>query len=364
MSTLKVTVERLVVHPHPNADALELAQVGLYRAVVAKGAYVTGDVALYIPEQAVLPDPLIEELGLTGRLAGSAKNRVRAIRLRGELSQGLVCRPAALADLDLDLETALADDEDFAELLGIVKWVPPIPVHMSGDIVAAADLLPWVEIENVRRYPELFTAGEPVVATEKIHGTACLYTYVAATGESFVSSKGFGARSQALVRDEQNLYWRTVLAHQVPIAAAELAARFGAARVGVFGEVFGQGVQDLAYGAQGRSELPGYAVFDVALADESGAVRHVPAEELAELLGDLATGLPVVPTLYAGAYAEAALLALAEGRETVSGTTAHLREGIVVRPARERYSDVVGGRAIGKIVSEAYLTRKGGTEYE
>lgn len=37
MSTLRVTAELLTIHEHPNADALELAQVGLYRAVVAKG---------------------------------------------------------------------------------------------------------------------------------------------------------------------------------------------------------------------------------------------------------------------------------------------------------------------------------------
>ncbi|MEU2743246.1 hypothetical protein ABZ656_50365 [Streptomyces sp. NPDC007095] len=35
MSTLRVTAEVLTVHEHPNADALELAQVSLYRAVVA-----------------------------------------------------------------------------------------------------------------------------------------------------------------------------------------------------------------------------------------------------------------------------------------------------------------------------------------
>ena len=46
MSTLRVTAEVLTVHEHPNADALELAQVGLYRAVVAKGAYRTGDTAV------------------------------------------------------------------------------------------------------------------------------------------------------------------------------------------------------------------------------------------------------------------------------------------------------------------------------
>ena len=66
MSTLRVTAEVLTVHEHPNADALELAQVGLYRAVVAKGAFRSGEVALYIPEQAVLPDELIEAARIDG----------------------------------------------------------------------------------------------------------------------------------------------------------------------------------------------------------------------------------------------------------------------------------------------------------
>jgi RNA ligase (TIGR02306 family) len=112
MSTFKVTAEKLVIHPHPNADALELAQVGLYRAVVPKGQYKTGDVAIYIPEQAVLPDELIEEIGLTGRLAGKDKNRVKAVRLRGELSQGIVCRPKAVED------AGFWPSDDYAELLG------------------------------------------------------------------------------------------------------------------------------------------------------------------------------------------------------------------------------------------------------
>ncbi len=45
MSTLRVTAERLTVRPHPDADALELARVGLFHAVVARGAYRTGDSA-------------------------------------------------------------------------------------------------------------------------------------------------------------------------------------------------------------------------------------------------------------------------------------------------------------------------------
>ncbi|POX53956.1 RNA ligase (ATP) [Streptomyces sp. Ru71] len=356
MSTLRVTAEVLTVHEHPDADALELAQVGLYRAVVAKGAYRTGEAAVYIPEQAVLPDALIEELGLTGRLAGGAANRVKAVRLRGELSQGIVCRPRALAGVDL--LRAAREGTDFAELLGITKWVPPVPPTMDGEVESAPELLPWVDIENIQRYPDVFAPGEPVVLTEKLHGSACLLTYVADTGRVFVSSKGFGAKSLALKEDPRNLYWRAVRAHGVAEVAAGLARRLGAGRVGIFGEVYGAGVQDLTYGADGRRDHAlGYAVFDVS-AEIDGAVRWLDAAELLD--GEL----PLVPRLYEGPFGIDRVLEWASGRETVSGRELHLREGVVIRPARERYSPVTGGRAIAKAVSPAYLTRKGGTEFE
>ncbi|MCX4583231.1 RNA ligase (ATP) [Streptomyces sp. NBC_01481] len=358
MSTLRVTAELLTVHEHPNADALELAQVGLYRAVVAKGAYRSGDAAVYIPEQSVLPAGLIEELGLTGRLAGGEANRVKAVRLRGELSQGIVCRPQALADIDL--AQAAADGTDFAELLSITKWSPPIPPTMSGDVERAPDLLPWVDIENIQRYPEIFEPGEPVVITEKLHGSACLLTYTVTDdgqGRVQVSSKGFGAKGLALTEDPRNLYWRAVLGHDVPAVAARLAEKLGASRVGIFGEVYGAGVQDLVYGANARSEALGYAVFDVS-AEIDGQVRWL------ETTGLLEGELPLVPRLFEGLYDIDTVLELASGRETVSGRELHLREGVVIRSAAERYSPVVGGRAIAKAVSPAYLTRKGGTEYE
>lgn len=358
MSTLRVTAEKLTVHEHPNADALELAQVGLYRAVVAKGAYRTGEFAVYIPEQAVLPGGLIGELGLTGRLAGPDANRVRAIRLRGELSQGLVCRPHALEGTDL--ERAAAEGEDFAERLGITKWVPEVPVSMSGEVEPAPDLLPWIDIENIRRYPEVFAPGEPVAVTEKLHGTACCLTYTARGGVVRVTSKGLGAQRLALREDDRNLYWRAVRAHRVPEAAAALAVRLGATRVGVYGEVYGAGVQDLGYGADSRRGGPAYAVFDV-VAETAGRLRWLDPAELRELLAD---ALPLVPTLWTGPFDTARVLELAEGRETVSGRDLHIREGVVVRPLTDRHSPVLGGRAIVKAVGGAYLTRRGGTEYE
>jgi hypothetical protein len=168
MSDFAVTAEHLQILPHPNADALELAVVGGYHAVVVKGAYKSGQYAIYIPEAAILPAPLIEELGLTGRLAGGNADRVKAIRLRGELSQGIVCLPVALAREDL--LAAARVRTDFAARLGIRKYVPEVPASMSGRVEAAPDLLPWIEIENIKRYPGMFRPGEPVTASEKIHG--------------------------------------------------------------------------------------------------------------------------------------------------------------------------------------------------
>lgn len=364
MSTLKVTAEPLTIHPHTNADALELAQVGLYRAVVAKDVYRTGDHALYIPEQAVLPEPLIAELGLTGRLGGKQHDRVTAVRLRGELSQGIVCRPAAIGewfgpggvyDGD-DLQTHHRRGTDFAHLLGITKWEPPIPATLAGQVEPAPDMLPWVEIENIARYPALFSPGEQVEATEKIHGSACCLTYIAETGQVLVSSKGFAGKRMAIVETAGNLYWRAVRHYELARVAAQIAEKSNATRVGIFGEVYGPGVQDLHYGRVAGNS-PGYVAFDIALDRPGfGVTWHTPADVVYRLL-------PIAPVFYRGPYDQDKLIQLASG-DTVFGGGAHLREGIVVRPVLERYSPVVGGRTIGKLVSPDYLTRKGGTEYE
>ena len=79
MATFESRVYAIGVEEHPNADRLELAAVGDFRCVVAKGEFQSGDLAAYIPEGAVCPDWVIAELGLEGRLAGSKHNRVKAV---------------------------------------------------------------------------------------------------------------------------------------------------------------------------------------------------------------------------------------------------------------------------------------------
>ncbi len=101
-------------------------------------------------------------------------------------------------------------------------------------------------------------------------------------------------------------------------------------------------------------------MFDIAV-DIGGQLRWLDQQELTTVLDGR---LPVVPTLYSGPYDARLVMELAEGRETLSGRAVHLREGVVVRPLQGRYSAELGGRALAKVVSGAYLTRKGGTEYE
>lgn len=115
MARFLVEVLRLTdVEPHPNADRLDLAVVGNYRVIVAKGSFHTDDLVAYIPEAALLPEAVIDELGVRNYLAGSQHNRVKAQKLRGILSQGLVyaARPGWESGQDVSVE------------LGITKWEP------------------------------------------------------------------------------------------------------------------------------------------------------------------------------------------------------------------------------------------------
>lgn len=371
MSTFDVRIHRIEVFPHPNADALELAQVGLFRAVVRKGDYVTGDYALYIPEAAVLPDALIEELGLTGRLAGAAKNRVKATRLRGELSQGIVCRPDRITESNClrgDWRSALEGDEDidWADTLGIHKYEPPIPVHLAGKVRAQTRLLPWIEIDNIMKYPDMFTSGEPVYATEKIHGTCCLVTWDAEAKELLVSSKGMAKQGLCLERDENNTYWRAVIAAGIEPALKELANRYQAARVGLFGEVYGAGIQDLNYGHKG-DEGPQFRAFDMCV-DEGGEPWWMTTADMEHLLYLVSPEFPHFPTirvptvLYDGPYDYDKIRKAATGTSYLSGGT-HVMEGVVVRPWTERRNR--NGRVIAKFINPDYLVRKGDTtEFE
>ncbi len=362
MSTFVVPVVRISIEPHGNADALELARVGDYRAVVRKGQFHSGDLVAYIPEQAIVPEALLDELGLRGKLAGKDGNRVKAMKLRGVLSQGLVVagRPG------------WQPGQDVAAELGIVKWEPPVPTHMSGQVYGVGtDRCIKYDIENIKAYPEAFSEGEPVVFTEKIHGTWCQLGLVpaaaaAAHGPLVVSSKGLAAKGLAFVPDApenaNNLYLRVARKLDF-VAVATRAFADGLANglpVFVLGEVFGAGVQDLSYGAKADQDNSlGFRVFDIYVG-WAGQGRYLSDAELDQAC--TALGFDRVPVVYRGPFTRTTLQTYTDGRETVSGKALHVREGVVVRPQVERGLPELGRLQL-KSVSEKYLLRSGATEY-
>ena len=383
MAEFEATVCRITIEDHPNADALEIARVGDYRSIVQKDTYKTGDLCVYIPEQAVLPSWLIEALGLVGRLAGKDKNRVKAIKLRGILSQGLIapcvgqqssfpdaCTFAVQNETDT---MGVGVDDNVTEFLSITKYEPIIPASMSGDVESAFGKTLKYDIENIKKHPDVFVPGEMVAITEKIHGTWACFGFHPDLENDIVTSKGMSARGLIFklndplssvtgrVPNENNLYVREYKQFDMEAAREYVNEYFAFQNDSlpfyVLGEIFGRGVQDLHYG----QDKPAFRIFDVYVG-EPGVGRYLGINEKIDFASRV--GVPLVPVLYVGDYDKAIVDEYTNGKEIVSGelNPTHMREGVVVTAARERQDDELG-RVILKSVSEDYLLRKGGTEY-
>lgn len=212
MSTFIVAVRRISkVLPHGNADKLDLAEVeGLaYQFVVPKGSAVPGDDVLYIPIDSVLPDELSVKLGVKNYLAGKDKNRVKTVKLRGAVSQGIVARPAAARDgwsyergVDYDIENA----DNFVEVASLLM-------------------------------------DQPVFITEKLEGSNWSATRMA-DGTRFVSQHHYRIEP---VEGATHDFWRVAQAQGLLDALDRIAADFGGKQVTLRGEYLGPGVQKNIY---------------------------------------------------------------------------------------------------------------------
>lgn len=343
MSTFAVKVRRVIVLPHPHADRLDLGTVDDFHVVIAKDQFHTGDLAVYIPEQAIVPAELITAMGLDGKLAGADHNRVKAIKLRGELSQGLLYRPDPWP-------AAWVEGTEVADALGITKWEPPIPIEMAGDVVRApygTIFRTYTEIENIKAFPNVLVEGEEVSMSEKLHGS-CLVAGLL-NGERVIASKGIASHNLTLKESATNVYWRAAMQEQLFEKLAAYLAATNQTQVMLFGEVLG--VQDLKYGFSFGTV--GLRTFD--LFTEQG---FVDVDAFAEFCATY--DVPAVPVLYRGPFSKAVMQHHTNGRSTIAS---HLREGVVIRPIHER-EDAEAGRVILKSVSGDYLTRQNGTELQ
>lgn len=393
MTTFGCTVVEIdAVEHHPNADRLSIVRIGGFNAISAKledgsHRYKAGDRVVYVPEAAVLPEWMLKQMDFwkddKGTLAGSKGDRVKAIKLRGIVSQGVLYQleqkmSGWVLNADGDrVRQVVQLGDDVAELMGITKYEPPIPTSMAGEVASLFGKTLKFDIENHQRYPHIFQAGEPVVATEKLHGTFAAFCFWPGlnhpellNGEWFAYSKGLGSQGLVFKNNEANkanLYQRQlvnggfvekVAEHFEQVWSARRINAFTYSRdwpITILGEIFGQGVQDLAYG----QKTPTFRVFDVYVGTPDSGF-YLSWEELVAWCKQV--GLDMVPVLYEGPYDEAKLLAVRDGKDVISNS--NVREGIVVKSMTNRKVDEIG-RVILKMVSPDYLLRKGNvTEYQ
>jgi hypothetical protein len=155
-----------------------------------------------------------------------------------------------------------------------------------------------------------------------------------------------GSRTEWKRQDADNLWWKALANH--PEVEAFCKAN---PDITVYGEAYGQ-VKHFPYDVQ-KGKV-GIIVFDLL---RNGAwVDHDEAREIGNTL-------PWVPILYRGPWNKETIFSLAEGKSELAkkAKVSHIREGIVVKPIKER-NNLEIGRTQLKIVSNAYLEKDYATE--
>ena len=325
MSTHAIEVVEVgELRSHPNADKLSLIDIWGWQCCVGKEQFRAGQKAAYIPPDYLVPTDRAEFAFL--HKEGRVKQRITVRRFRGQLSQGLLIPlPESLSDR--------AVGENVMEALGIERYEPEQDIRTGGNFVSAPSGLycPKFDVESLQRYVSLFTDGEPVVVTEKLHGANARFVY--SGGQQYC-----GSRTNWMADDDKNVWWKAFRNHQ---SIGEWCQ--SNPDLILYGEVFGQ-VQSLKYGA-GKNDIffAAFAVLD-----------HQRWMDYEEMLVSLSSRqVPMAPLVYRGPFDLAAIKEMAEQDSRWQGAN-HLSEGVVVVPEKERWDESIG-RVCLKVVSNRYL---------
>ncbi len=300
----------------PDSDILAITLVdgpGGYPVIVRRSEYKSGDQAVYIPIDAIVPEhPRFAFLG--------EHRRIKARKLRGVFSMGLL----------------VPDDGSDPETWGIVKYEPSMSAGLgfkpgTDDDSDEQGVLPtYTDIEGLRRHSSILTVGEEVIITEKIHGES-----LRAINDG--SRLHVGSRTRFKKDRGSSQWWQAVRPYAESFAHCP--------GYGFFGECHGY-TGGFPYGT-GRK--PTMKIFDAMNAKTFRYLDYSALEDLCDTLS-----LPMVPVLYRGPWHEG-LRDLANGQSTLDPT--HIREGIVIRPIHERTAKF--GRVILKLHGEAFLLKTG-----
>ena len=362
MAFFGVTIETIEkVYPHPNVDRLELAKLVdmEFQFVIPKGVYSTGEKVIYFPIDSLLPDWVSEKLGVLGKLAGSKKNRVKTVRLRNEISQGLVGKLDLLGE-DVEKSDPTAIDvplttEQLTQYFGVVKYEPPVQFSMMGGNKTKLTTLPEdltvYDIEGAERYKWLVEALMQRLCwiSEKVEGSNFSAT-IGVDRTEYVNSR----RHTIETEDKStNPWWQVAERDGILELAREIAGDHPGKSVTVYGEMLGPKVQGNIY------KFPENTVrlFDLKI---NGLWVDTPTfiDYINKVFGKLA-GLRIVPTL---GY-EVTLADWLDGQTIQEASNGYSllypdvrREGIVIKPLEEEF--IKGRRLIIKQRSPIYLAEE------
>lgn len=261
MTRKMATVRKISeLRPIEGADAIEAAVVGGWVVVVKKGEFKAGDLAVYLEIDSWVPNTLAPFLskGSEPRMYnGVLGERLRTVKLRGQVSQGLLI-PAM---------GTFPEGTDMTEALGVQKYEAPIPAQLAGDVEGPfPSFVPKTDQERIQNLTEEFKAWQATdmrwEITEKLDGSS-MTVY-------FKDGKfGVCSRNWALKETEGNSLWAQARRYNLE----DVLTREG--NFAVQGELIGEGIQGNPYKIRGQD----FYVYDVFNINEQRYLS--PAERIA-----------------------------------------------------------------------------------
>lgn len=251
-------VEIDAISPIDGADAIELITVGGWNVVAQKGLYSVGDGAFYFEIDSLLPldNPAFEFLATRGvkEVDGKRYHRLKTIKLRGQISQGLLVPWSEFGGIYYDWSeeashraASFVDPVDepysFAEALGILKYDDVVVANAGNADTAGSFPTKYGQKTDAERVQNLKKYWDQIktidwYASEKIDGCS-LSVFRDEDGNFRVCSRNWE------VKDGANIYWNTVRQYQSTFDT--LPPGFG-----IQAEIYGQGIQGNRLGLNGK----------------------------------------------------------------------------------------------------------------
>lgn len=317
------TVRKIdAINPIEGADAIECATVGGWKVVIRKGEFRAGDLAVYCEIDSWIPTeiaPFLSKGKEPREFEGVKGERLKTVKLRGQLSQGLLLPRYTV----LDKVGEISEGMDVSELLGIQKWEMPIPAQLAGEVQGAfPSQIPRTDQERCQNLVSEIDgaiADETVFeVTEKLEGSSM--TCYLIDGEFGVCS-----RNLDLKRNENNSFWAAAITQDIEAKMREMAGDFA-----IQGELVGPGIQGNIYGLKAVD----FYVFDV-YSVASGAYLTPPdRRQLIARMG--LKSVPVIYERYMNEHLVDGLLKMAEGKSVLNPSAE--REGLVFKAVEGRFS--------------------------